>query len=240
MFVYAGLAGLLGLAMGVGLTVAHYKTRGVPECEEVAHAMPAEVAAKAETNRRASPSSARPRARGGEDTAGVEVLEDEIAALEGELDRLRVQAAVAKGQLSHYEGDPQPWPQDVPAGFQPAAFEAAAEQAVADLDDAELLEVDCAEFPCLAVFRSFDEGPGWHQGIHERMPEPEGYDGEVGKMVWASETAGAEGSARLLTLALMPEGHEDSGLHERTEFRAGTLTEGIAGDVLSEQADDER
>jgi hypothetical protein len=166
-------------------------------------------------------------------------LEDEIADMEQELDRLRMEAAMAKGQLSHYEGDPQPWPEDVPAGFRPEAFEAAAEQVVADLEDAELMEVDCAEFPCLAVFRSFDEGPEWHQGIHERMPDPEGYDGEVGKMVWASESSGAEGTARLLTLALMPEGHEESGLHERTEFRADSLTEGIAEEVLSEQAADE-
>jgi hypothetical protein len=231
--VYAALAGLLGLALGVGLTVAHYKTRGLPECEEIQHAQPAEVAVSVK------PERSHQRPRGGLPTGAIDevaaALEDEIADMEQELDRLRMEAAMAKGQLSHYEGDPQPWPEDVHAGFQPAAFEDAAEQAVADLDDAELLEVDCAEFPCLAVFRSFDEGPEWHQGIHERMPDPEGYDGEVGKMVWASESSGAEGTARLLTLALMPEGHEDSGLHERTEFRAGTLTEDIADEVLSEQ-----
>ncbi len=233
-FVYAALAGLLGLALGVGLTVAHYKTRGLPECEEIQRAQPAEVAASVKPE----------RSRGGVPTGASDevaaILEDEIADLEQELDRLRMEAAMAKGQLSHYEGDPQPWPEEVHPGFQPDAFEAAAEQAVAELEDAELLEVDCAEFPCLAVFRSFDEGPEWHQGIHERMPDPEGYDGEVGKMVWASESSGAEGTARLLTLALMPEGHEESGLHERTEFRAGTLTEEIADEVLSEQAADER
>jgi len=216
--VYAALAGLVGLIIGVGLTVAYYKSKIEPQCVEVACAEAAEPAAGDARQRQPRPARAHPSTNTGDEDALA--LEDEIADLEQELDRLRMESALAKGQLSHYEGDPQPWPEEVPPGFQPAAFEAAAEQAVADLEDAELLEVDCSEFPCLAVFRSFDEGPEWHQGIHERMPDPEGYDGEVGKMVWASESSGHEGTAKLLTLAMLPEGHEDSGLHERTEFRA--------------------
>jgi len=232
----AAVAGVAGLAAGAALTVAYQNSKE-------RDAVDGETTIAAESGDEVRPSRRADRSTGpaGPQRAADEVdsgaLEEEIAELEDELDRLRMEAALAKGQLSHYEGDPQPWPEDVPPGFGAEAFAAAAEQAAEDVEHAELLDVDCSEFPCIAVFQSHDEGPEWHRGIHEAIPDPEGYDGDVGKMVWASESDDGRGSARLVSVAMMPEGYEDDGLRERTEFRAGTFTEGLAEEVLAEGAE---
>lgn len=235
-YLLAAMAGIAGLTAGAALTVAYQNFRGEPQCVDEESAISAEPGHERKPSRRVDRATGLPGPRGGPDEVDAEALEEEIAELEEELGRLRMESALAKGQLSHYEGDPQPWPEDVPPGFAAEAFEAAAEQAAEAVEHAELLDVDCDEFPCIAVFRSHDEGPDWHAGIHEALPDPEGYDGEVGKMVWASESRGDEGSAKLLSVAMLPEGAEEQGLHERTEFRANTLTEGLAEEVLAEEA----
>jgi len=230
----AVIACIVGLAAGAALTIAIQGARDAGRSDDPDAVMAAEPAAEATLTARApAPRPARRTSMAGEQ-ADPEALEEEIAELEQELDRLRVEAAMAKGQLSHYEGDPQPWPDDVPEGFMPTAFESAVTEALAGREDAELLDVDCAEFPCIAVIRSYSGEPDWHQGLHESIPDPEGYDGEVGKMVFATESAGAGARARLLSVAMVPEDHAEDGLRERVDFRVNTLTEEVAEEVLGE------
>ena len=229
----AVISGVVGAAAGVAITVALYEG-GKEGTIEYAVAQQAEPAAEAVGRVVPAIPRAETQPRNVEVTVAPEALEDEIADLEEELDRLRVEAAMAKGQLSHYEGDPQPWPEDVPQGFMPTAFETTVREALADREDAELLDVDCSEFPCVAVIRSYSGEPDWHQGLQESIPDPEGYDGEVGKMVWASESESNGASARLLAVAMVPEEFAENGQRDRTEFRVGTLTEDLVEEVLGE------
>ena len=108
----AVISGVVGAAAGVAITVALYEG-GKEGTIEYAVAQQAEPAAEAVGRVVPAIPRAETQPRNVEVTVAPEALEDEIADLEEELDRLRVEAAMAKGQLSHYEGDPQPWPEDL-------------------------------------------------------------------------------------------------------------------------------
>ena len=160
-------------------------------------------------------------------------LTAEIARLEEELDGLRMEATLARGQLGHYEGTAQPWPDDVPASFRPEAFESALEKALANAENLELLELDCQEFPCVAVIRSHTSVEGWIDGVRGRIDDPEamGFGDGTGISIWASNSSTDDGDVRLVGFAAIPVEEMDEDAHARTNFRANQLlkdsTEGI-------------
>lgn len=171
-------------------------------------------------------------------TASPDELLAEIDRLKTENDGLRLQSKMAIGQAEHYEGVPQPWSDDVPASFRPDAFTDAMREAVEGIEDAELLDVDCEEFPCVAVIRSTTDREDWARAIDEGLPDAGalGFEGEVGKSIWAHGTRGDEGEVRLAGVAFVPKDQYDEDAHQRTDFRTGQLLEDISGDVLEQES----
>ncbi len=72
-------------------------------------------------------------------------MSERVAALE----RVAAPGAGSPGAVS-----PIPWPELVPPGLAAAPFRQLAADAAAEVEGAELVEVDCAEFPCIAVYRT--------------------------------------------------------------------------------------
>lgn len=84
-----------------------------------------------------------------------------IAALESELDDLKLRYAMVKGQLDLRLGASLEFPPDLPPGFRPGDFEPRA-RAVADAVAAtELVRTECDEYPCVAYYRSETGDPSW-------------------------------------------------------------------------------
>ncbi len=168
----------------------------------------------------------------GEGTA----LTEKIARLEEELDQLRMEATLARGQLGHYEGTPQPWPDDVPAAFQPEGMESALEKVLAESKDLELMEFDCEEFPCVAVIRSHAEGSDWIEGIRGQLEDTDalGFGDGAGISIWASNSSTDEGDVRLVGYAATPPDAMDEDIQARTSFRASQLLKDSTDGILEQ------
>lgn len=76
-----------------------------------------------------------------------------------EIGRLRFENALYRGQLARLQGEPQPWPESVPAHLVPEAFEAAVRAGAEASGLGEVVGIDCDEYPCIA-FVELPEGSG--------------------------------------------------------------------------------
>jgi hypothetical protein len=105
---------------------------------------------------------------------------ERMAALESELDGLRLQLALAEGRARHFEGEALPFPADLPEAYGPAAMEAFVRAELARIPEVELLRLDCSEYPCLTVLRSRSTDEDWVDqaaAIHNNL-QAKGFPGE--------------------------------------------------------------
>lgn len=157
-----------------------------------------------------------------------------IAQLEDELQALRFENAVARGQLLREVGEPLEWPEDLPEAYEPESFEAWLEEQVEALGDAEIAALDCSEYPCVAVVRSLDGGPGWEdrlKALHQGAGE-QGFGEDVSAMAMVAERDSGDGApVRLYGLALA-HGESEEAVGTRTQHR----TQGLIQDLGEELA----
>lgn len=233
---------MLAALGGAALTVTVYEGSAWLEGEgdEVIEVLPGESRvvrvpggaasgeALAGTPRRELERSGAPSGEAGEDPHA------RIAQLEDELQALRFEAAVAKGQLLREVGEPLAWPEDLPEAYEPEAFEDWLEDQVAALGDAEIAAVDCSEYPCVAVVRSLDEGSGWEdrlKALHQGA-EDHGFGEDVSAMAMVAERDHGDGPpVRLYGLALA-HGESEEAVGVRTQHR----TQGLIQDLGEELA----
>ena len=150
------------------------------------------------------------------------------AALAAEVQRLRTEAALMRGQLERYQGTPEPWPDQVPADLEPTNFEATIEDVLKDMPDVELVRLDCDEYPCLAVVRAkpgTPDSPMVLKGVAESMAVKGGGDGEEerdrGVMMAIGERQGDDGESvavgvvGVLDGSLPPDPDREARMHQR-------------------------
>jgi hypothetical protein len=158
----------------------------------------------------------------------------EVAQLRADLDRAKMERAVAVGQLRRVEGEVQPWPADVPAAYRPEAFQRFVTDRAATIPNAEVLVVDCEEFPCLAVLQSHGEGDGWEKAlaaVHQDLPKEMG---DASVMALGSESMSDVGTARLYAVGIAP-GEIDADRRKRLKARADAAMEDLAAEITGEE-----
>jgi hypothetical protein len=162
-----------------------------------------------------------------------------IDALEREIAGLRARHALAEGQLAQVTGDPQPWPEDLPAAFLPAQFERSMRQLVAEEGAGELLTVDCSEFPCLTVLRPAawdgDGLPPQVQAVVDGMQE---LLGESGVSVSNSRMRDGDQDLLLTGLGFVPPGVGDEA-RTRADYRMEGHLKGLADELMGPGGGDE-
>lgn len=185
-----------------------------------------------------------PRQVGARPAPGAEATREELLAevdrLQGELDRLQLEATMARGQVGHYEGVPSPWPDDVPAAYQAGPFERFVQDALAGHEDLELLEVDCEEFPCVALVRSHSDDPEWPRQFEGALGDlsEAGFGEQPGMSIWASNARTDEGEVKLLGFSVVDPEAADEDVQTRTGFRAETLLQSATDELLGPSSDE--
>jgi hypothetical protein len=152
-------------------------------------------------------------------------LRAQVDSLQEELDRVRFEQSLAKGQLARHEGKPQEFPADLPDVLRPAGFEPAMKDLVAGIDGASLLSVDCSEYPCVALVEFADEGGLKRSGLESGLGSQWGLV-DPGVSVWASNVRSDDGAVYLAALTVYPsedDGRDDSEQGTRTKFRVDNL-----------------
>jgi ferric-dicitrate binding protein FerR (iron transport regulator) len=223
----------IGAAFGGGvagalLTVAVYEgtaTVSLPEGPVVVEA--------GEARRFDPPGAGAPAPSGGGSVQDqVAALRAENAALRDQLAEAQFTGAMARGQVAATQGEPVPWPDDVPAEFRPEAFEALLRAEVAKLPGFEVRAVDCSEYPCVTTVMA-PAGEGW-QGTVRQLAE--GVSGALGDDVgtWmglaVSETdAGTVGG---VGMAFAPgDAMSDDAVRTRLDWRAGSMLHEITDEL---------
>lgn len=163
-----------------------------------------------------------------------------IAALEAQIAALQTQQSLAQGQLAAVQGDPQPWPDDIPDGYRPAAFERELRAAVDEEGAGEVLLVDCSEFPCLTVIRpgAYD-GQGTSpelQAVIDRLTEQLG-SAAIG--VHNSRTGDGETDLLLSGLSFTPKEQHNDDVSVRNGFRMEGHLEGLTEDLMGQSEDED-
>jgi hypothetical protein len=167
------------------------------------------------------------------------------AALAAEVERLRMESALLKGQLEKYQGSPEPWPTDIAADLRPEAFEATVDGILDDFPDAELVRVDCQEYPCLAVIRARPGAPDTAavlKGVAEAMGEqvksesgtsPDGEDDiERGVMMSIAQRGNDDGTEETIgVLGIIDGSRADPDRQTRTHQRLMDLEQDERGTV---------
>lgn len=155
-------------------------------------------------------------------------LQAEVVALREENDRLRTEAALARGQLSTHEGVPQAWPPTLPTEFQPAAWEAKVRAAVAGVPGVAVERVDCEEFPCITVLTAAGgdspEAKDRFEGLLQTLAPRDSHNAVA---AWVSEQR-AEGDAppkQVFAFVNVPGDHMNPDVQLRTKFRVDTTLE---------------
>ncbi len=161
--------------------------------------------------------------------ARIDALEREIAALELERD-------LQAGALVQVEGQPQPWPEGLHPAYAEPAFTRTVQAALAADPELELLGVDCAEYPCIALVRSFgDEGGAGPKALGERLGEQLAAQGlsDPGVGLWVSREQGPEGTEplTLVGVALNDPAQTPPDNRTRTDWRIGEWTAQIADEL---------
>lgn len=150
------------------------------------------------------------------------------AELASEVERLRFENELLRGQLALHEGVPAPWPDALPEALRRDRFAAHAKDVVEGVEGLELLSVDCSEFPCLAVLTAVD--PSDEEGLKEDLRAfSEGLgapvDGPRRNLVSVARNESEAGSSVLAVLSILPGEEADAGLQERIRQRTSALEE---------------
>ncbi|TNE85462.1 MAG: hypothetical protein EP330_25600 [Deltaproteobacteria bacterium] len=145
--------------------------------------------------------------------ATLDECKQSVDELSAGLEQAQMEAAFLRGQLATHEGDPVPWPADVPEALLPDNLEAAFVDAFEGIG--AIVSMDCEEYPCIVVV---DEGAepvpdAWKQAL-EKI---EGQVGDVNAMVGRAETDGDDGAHTLGAYAISAATGEPPG--PRTRFR---------------------
>jgi len=163
------------------------------------------------------------------------MLVAEIGRLRDELRGAEVTAAVARGQLAAHEGDPVPWPDDLPDQYRREAFEEAIEAALEDVPFGDLEVLDCNEYPCFAVIRSHETGDGWQHAVDDFATLLRAGAGEeVGVMQHLSGIGRDGEELRYAGISFGPKQSavDDHDTLQRTGFRIESVIEGLADDGM--------
>lgn len=156
-------------------------------------------------------------------------LQAELSELREENARLRTEAEIARGQLSTHEGQPQPWPADLPADYRPAAWEARVRAVVATVPGVEVDRVDCEEFPCITVLKAAGGQPGdkRFEGLLESLAPR---DSGNAVAAWASEQQGRDDAepTQLFALVNIPGEAMNPDVQLRTKHRVDEALEELA------------
>jgi anti-sigma factor RsiW len=157
-------------------------------------------------------------------------LHDRIAQLEGEIEKLRFEQALARGRLASLEGEPIEWPSDLPAAARPDEFEKAFRAALATDPRYEILEMDCAEFPCLVSFRMNGGGADGEKAVQSlvRSFNDAQFGGQAHALQWVSRTSDAADSDVYVGFGLIPDGwHTMAELDTRLRYRMDSLMSAV-------------
>lgn len=198
-----------------------------------ADAAPVEVR-EGETRRVGEPAADAASERIVHATAAPEATpEERVATLERELDRAKLERAMAVGQLRRYEGVAQAWPADVPAAWKPDAFEGFLRQRVAAIPDAEIVALDCEEYPCIALIRSHSEAQDWQDRLmpmHDGL-EAAGFGEDLHVVGMGRHMQTDAADVRLYGFAVTPAGEDDT-VRQRVRFRTDAALEDAAQQMI--------
>jgi hypothetical protein len=135
---------------------------------------------------------------------------------------VKLERALAVGQLRRLQGTPQEWPADAPAAYRPEAFRRFLDARLAPLAGVEVVATDCDEYPCVALLRSRSTAPDWLDQlmpVHDNL-EAAGFGQGINVIGAASELQDDEDSAptRLYAWGVAP-GTVDGEVGERLKVR---------------------
>jgi hypothetical protein len=173
-------------------------------------------------------------------------VQDQVASLQAENEALRAQlaeanftGAVARGQVAATQGEPVPWPEDLPAAFRPEGFEALLRAEVAKQDGFEVHSLDCSEYPCVTTVMA---APGTEdlQAKVRALAEgiSEGLGGDVGTWMGLSLTETEAGTAGGVGMAFAPEDDmKDDAVRTRLDFRASNTIKDLGEEIEHDHPD---
>ena len=147
--------------------------------------------------------------------------DEQIAALTAELEKVKLERAMAVGQLRRVQGTPQEWPTEVPSLYKPDGFRQFLDGRVRGLPGAEVLATDCEEYPCIAIIRSNSDAPDWVKELDPLSKDLEaaGFGDSISVMGAASETRDDDGrGTRLYAWGVAP-GERGSEVADRMNTR---------------------
>jgi ferric-dicitrate binding protein FerR (iron transport regulator) len=230
---------LAAAVAGAAITVAVYEGSArifPPEAEPITVAAGESRTLRPPASEAAPESTAVPVVRavrmGPEGTADLSPkpadAKERIAALEAELEQLRFEQALTRGQLVQTRGEPMAWPDKVDPSLEPETFEQRLQEALSEAEAGDLLAIDCEEYPCIAYVEldpelGMDQLAPMLQSIADKVRGDS--DPAVMQMVRATGEGGAD--QKLLTMALMPR-EETEDLGRRVEYRAESAMEDYA------------
>ena len=172
--------------------------------------------------------------------AGADVApprgEATVASLQREIEALKLQQALVRGQLAQAAGTPTAFAADLPEHFTPAGFTRRLEEAAAAHPGVTLEQSNCDEFPCLGVLTTAFDGEGWQKRLEAvaKDMKADGYGEETDAMEWISELSNGEESTRVMVFTLWPEDGIDPNTQTRTKVRAEELMQDAAEEIGSE------
>jgi hypothetical protein len=224
---------VLAALAGAAITVTVYEGRALlsPDDGAPVTVEAGETWSSAEPPERPPATRVRVARSAGADPSDPATLQAENAALRAELAATHARAAMLSGQLHTYQGEPQPWTDDIPEAFRPDAFEAAIRRALGELGNPEaLVSLDCSEYPCLALFSLPDGDTRERAGaIAEAVGAEFPEDANASMRVSKSDDDGAV--TTLAGLSLTPPGDDprDDEIQARLGHRMESAVEGLVG-----------
>lgn len=150
-------------------------------------------------------------------------------ALAGEVERLRMENALLRGQIANLTGVPQPWPAQLAALYRPEGFEARAKALLGETQGVHLARVDCDEYPCIAVYRIEDPSRPLDDVLREPLDDTYGDDANI--MVWGIRSMDDNGASySLAAVAVTPDENADDldALRTRVNTRVEPLVDELA------------
>lgn len=137
---------------------------------------------------------------------------DSVDELTTGLEQSQLEASFLRGQLANHEGDPVPWPKDVPEALLPANLEAAFTRAFEDIGS--VVHMDCEEYPCIVVVDEGDsqDTEAWKAAVDVLQEQL----GDTNTVVGRAKTEDEHGSHALGAYAITP---GDVEVGPRTKFR---------------------
>jgi hypothetical protein len=168
-------------------------------------------------------------------------LRARVDELEKELQEVRFEQALAKGQLAQHEGTAKEFPKDLADAYRPDAFKASIEGIVGGIPGADLVTVDCAEYPCIAVIGKNGPAESWGTDLKADLESsfPSSEDEKSGMSIWMSNMKDDDREMSVAAVAVYPpkgqtgaDTSDGTGPEARSNFRAETLMRDAAAEQL--------